>query len=206
MRMLHPFMPFLTEEIWQQLPKASGAPQSIMITLYPVPDEGFIDDAAEKAMALLMDVIVAIRNLRAEYRISPAVAVDVVLQTAEDRPRSLLESYRTIVLEQAKCRHVEVEGRDQPPVGSVKQVVNDVDVYLIIEGVVDVEAEARRLEKDLGKVEKELEGVEKKLANSSFVERAPAEVVERERERAAEARTRIERLREGLGRLQSFRH
>jgi valyl-tRNA synthetase len=165
-----------------------------------------IDEQAEKAMALLMDVIVAIRNLRAEYRISPAVPVDVVVQTAEDRSRTLLDSYRQIVVEQAKCRRVEVEGRGQPPAGSVKQVVGDVDVFLVIEGVVDIEAEMRRLEKDLGKSEKELEGVEKKLGNASFVERAPAEVVARERERAAEARTRIASLREGLGRLEAFRH
>jgi valyl-tRNA synthetase len=177
-----------------------------MITLYPVADEGYVDEAAEKAMALLMDVIVSIRNLRAEYRISPATAVDVVVQTSEDRSRTLLDSYRTIVVEQAKCRHVEVEGRGDPPVGSVKQVVGDVDVYLIIEGVVDIEAEIKRLEKDLGKAEKEVEGLEKKLANESFVQRAPAEVVERERGRVADGRTRIASLREGLERLQAFRH
>jgi valyl-tRNA synthetase len=205
MRLLHPFMPFITEEIWQQLPKASGAPQSIMITLYPVADDSMIDEQAEKAMALLQDVVVAIRNLRAEYRISPAVAVDVVVQTSEDRSRTLLDNYRQIVVEQAKCRRVEVESRDQPPAGSVKQVVGDVDVYLVIEGVVDIEAEVKRLEKDLGKAEKELESVEKKLDNASFVERAPAEVVTRERERAADARTRIASLREGLARLEAFR-
>jgi len=130
----------------------------------------------------------------------------VVLQTAEDRSRTLLDNYRQIVVEQAKCRRVEVEGCGQPPAGSVKQVVGDVDVYLVIEGVVDIDAEMKRLEKDLGKSEKELEGVEKKLGNASFVERAPAEVVTRERERAADARTRIASLREGLSRLEAFRH
>jgi valyl-tRNA synthetase len=206
LRMLHPFMPFLTEEIWQQLPKAAGAPQSIMITLYPVVDEHYLDEAAEKAMALLQGVIVAVRNLRAEYRISPGTPVDVVIHAAEGYSGALLPTYRALIMEQARCKRLDIEARGEPPVGSVKQVVGDVEVYLIVEGVVDVEAESARLQKDLGKAEKELEGLEKKLGNSSFVERAPAEVVERERERAAEARTRIERLREGLARLQALQH
>jgi valyl-tRNA synthetase len=201
MRLLHPFMPFITEEIWQQLPKPSGSPQSIMITLFPSTDERFIDAEAEKAMALLKDVVVAVRNLRSEYRISPAAAVEVVLHAGEATSRTLLEGYRSLVMEQAKARRVDVGPRGEPPAGSVKQVIGDVEVYLILEGVIEVATEMARLEKDLAKAQKEHEGVARKLANQSFVERAPAEVVEKERERVAELTARIDRLREGISRL-----
>ncbi|HEY3352792.1 MAG TPA: class I tRNA ligase family protein, partial [Polyangia bacterium] len=201
MRLLHPFMPFITEEIWQQVPKASGAPQSIMITLFPSPDPSFIDAEAEKAMALLMDVVVAVRNLRSEYRISPAASVEVVVHAGEDANRALLERYRSLVMEQAKARRVEVARRGEPPAGSVKQVIGEVEVYLILEGVIDVAAETARLEKDLGKAQKELDGVARKLENESFVARAPAEVVAKERERQTDLHARIDRLREGISRL-----
>ncbi|MEO5768017.1 MAG: valine--tRNA ligase, partial [Polyangia bacterium] len=108
MRLLHPFMPFLTEEIWQQLPKSSGAPQSIMITLYPVKDLRFIDDASEASMALVQKVIVALRTIRAEKNIAQTARLTAILTVGDDYKKTILEGYREIVAEQGRCAAVRV--------------------------------------------------------------------------------------------------
>ena len=98
MRLLHPFMPFITEEIWQQLPKASGTPQSIMITLYPVRDVRFHDDASEASMALVQKIIVAVRSIRTERNIPTSARADRAARgqrrLQEDDPRGLQERHR----------------------------------------------------------------------------------------------------------------
>ena len=104
MRLLHPFMPFVTEEIWQQLPKPSGAPQSIMITLYPVRDVRFHDDASEASMALVQKVIVALRSIRTERKIPTSVRLEALLAVADDYKKTILEGYKTIIAEQGRCQ------------------------------------------------------------------------------------------------------
>src|SRR3954447_25454900 len=108
MRLLHPFMPFLTEEIWQQLPKPSGAPQSIMITLYPVRDVRFYDDASEASMALVQKVIVALRSIRTERNIPSTARIKALLAVSDDYKKTILEGYKTIIAEHAKCSDVRI--------------------------------------------------------------------------------------------------
>src|SRR5205823_7382455 len=103
MRLLHPFIPFLTEEIWQKLPKPSGAPQSIMITLYPVRDVRFYDDASEASMALVQKIIVALRGIRADKGIPSATRVVALLSVNDDYKKTILDGYKTIIAEQGKC-------------------------------------------------------------------------------------------------------
>ena len=104
MRLLHPFMPFVTEEIWQQLPKPSGAPQSIMITLYPVRDVRFHDDASEASMALVQKIIVAVRSIRTERNIPTSARLTVLLAVNDDYKKTILEGYKTIIAEQAQLQ------------------------------------------------------------------------------------------------------
>src|SRR5262249_7746292 len=108
MRLLHPFMPFITEEIWQQLPRHSGAPQSIMITLYPVRDVRFYDDASEASMALVQKVIVAIRTIRADKKIPGPARIKVLLAVTDDYKKTILEGYKTMIAEQGRCSEVRV--------------------------------------------------------------------------------------------------
>src|SRR3954465_2086838 len=108
MRLLHPFMPFLSEEIWQQLPKPAGAPQSIMITLYPIPDPRFVDDASESSMALVQKVITTIRSLRTERNVPSAVRSRGILNGADDYKKTILEGYERIIAEHGRCREVVV--------------------------------------------------------------------------------------------------
>ena len=159
MRLLHPFMPFLTEEIWQQLPKPSGAPQSIMITLYPVRDVRFYDDASEASMALVQKVIVALRAIRTERNIPSSARVTALLAVTDDYKKTILEGYKTIIAEQGRCSEVRVRRSGASFSGEfvlskmAMKMAGDVEVMVPLEGLVDTTAEKAKekakLEKDL---------------------------------------------------------
>ena len=200
LRLLHPFMPFLTEEIWQQLPKPSVAPGSVMITAYPAADERFLDAEAEKQMGLVMEVSVAIRSIRSEYNVPPSQVVSVLVK-AEGERRELLGGLTEMIDRGARVK-VSLVDALPPARNAAKAVVaGDIEVQVPLVGLIDVEAEKARLLRDAKKADKEIETIRKKLDNPSFVERAPAEVVEKERARLAEETARVERLRTALSAL-----
>jgi valyl-tRNA synthetase len=195
MRLLHPFMPFVTEEIWQQLPKASGAPQSIMITLYPMPDPRFVDDASEESMALVQKVITTIRSLRTERNVPSAVRSRVLLTVADDYRKTILEGYQQLVAEQGRCREVMVRRAGEAPQGAtVTGLAGDIEVILFLEGASDAGAERAKLEKERTKLASDRDYLAKKLANPQFVEKAPAAVLDKDRARLAEMDAALDRL------------
>jgi valyl-tRNA synthetase len=204
-RLLHPFMPFITEEIWQQLPKLTGTPGSIMITMYPVANAGLVDEEAERRMSLLQNVVVAVRNLRSEYNVAPSVALSVTLQPKSEQSREALVAEQAIVKSMARVGQLELVAMDAPlPAGSVVSVVDDVQVAVRLAGSIDVGAERTRIERDIKKAEKERAGVAARLENPSFKERAPADVVEKATKDLAELDERIARLNGSLERLSSL--
>jgi valyl-tRNA synthetase len=200
-------MPFITEEIWQQLPKGSGAPQSIMITLYPVRDVRFYDDASESSMSLVQKVIVAIRGIRAEKNIPGPAKVTVLLAVTDDYKKTILEGYKMLIAEQARCGEVRVRRSGASFSGEFSldnmamALAGDVEVMVPLDGLVDPGAEREKLEKDLGKLVKDRDYLAKKLANPNFVERAPLEVLEKDRGRLAELNAAIEKIEAALMRL-----
>lgn len=182
MRLLHPFMPFLSEEVWQRLvPDARRS--SVMIQ--PWPEGGERDLAAEREMELIMEVIRAIRNLRSEMHVPPAKKARVSVAGPEDARRPL-EGGRDYILTLAGVETLELLAETPKAAQAVTAAVGPVEVVLPLEGLVDVAAEKARLEKELTATRAELEKARRKLGNPSFVEKAPAEVVEKEREREAE--------------------
>jgi valyl-tRNA synthetase len=196
MRLLHPFMPFLTEEIWQQLPKASGAPQSIMITLYPIPDPRFTDDASEASMALVQKVVTTIRSLRTERNVPSSVRSKVVLNVADDYKKTILEGYQAIIAEQARCRELIVRRPGEATTGSVAiGMAGDVEAILFLETApADTAADRAKLEKDRAKLVSDRDFLTKKLSNPQFLDRAPAAVLEKDRARVAEIEAALARL------------
>jgi valyl-tRNA synthetase len=207
MRLLHPFMPFLTEEIWQQLPKTSGAPQSIMITLYPVRDVRFYDDASEASMALVQKVIVAIRAIRGEKNIPGPAKIMALLAVGDDYKKTILEGYKQIIAEQGRCSEVRVRRSGASFSGEfaldniATAMAGDVEVMVPLEGLVDPEAERGKLEKELAKLKNDRDRLKTKLSNPMFVERAPLEVLDKDRARLAELESAIEKLEAALARL-----
>jgi valyl-tRNA synthetase len=200
-RLLHPFMPFITEEIWQQLPKPTGTPGSIMITMYPVADASLVDEVAEREMALIRDVVVAVRNLRSEYNVAPSKELDVTVQLQSADSKATLEQHGGLVRTLARVGKLTLATAGEPPAGTVVSVVGDAQVCVHLLGTIDFEAEMARIDKDLAKTEKERAGVSGRLGNPSFVERAPEDIVAKERARLAELDDKIGKLKDSVERL-----
>jgi valyl-tRNA synthetase len=189
LRLLHPFMPFITEELWQRLPHTG---ESIMVAPYPRVTARQADAAAEREMAILMEVITGIRNVRGEMRISPAVALAVIVRPAPEHA-AVLAATAPLVEALARAR-LRLDANASRPPGAAVALVGGSEVYVDLAGVVDLEAERQRLGKELAKVEETIGFVTAKLARPDFVERAPAAVVERERVRLVEQQALRDKL------------
>ncbi len=200
LRLLHPFMPFLTEEVWQRLPKGRGAPASIMLARFPRPRRGAADPRAEAEMGLLMAVVTAVRNVRSEMQIPAGRSLSVIVRPPDAAQAALLQDALAPLGALARAE-VRVDPAAVRPPRSALGLAEGCEVYIPLEGVVDLSAERRRLERDLGRVEEELARLEAKLARPEFRERAPADVVAREEARRAEQGALGAKLREALERL-----
>ena len=185
LRLLHPFMPFITEEIWQALPGTKEG-TTIMLALYPEPSpDRFYPDAAAN-MERVMAVIGAIRNIRGEMEVPPSREISVILSCGSEESLSLMKHDEGAIISLARVADLAIgQGIEKPEDASI-QVAGDVQIYVPLKGLVDVEEEEKRLLKEIAKIEKEIDQFSKKLENPSFVERAPADVVAKEREKLAE--------------------
>jgi valyl-tRNA synthetase len=191
LRLLHPLMPFITEEIWQQLPHRG---ESIMVAPYPRARAARIDAEAERQMQSVIDLVTAIRNVRGEMRIAPGVSLAVTVR-ATDEHLTLFEEQRPLIETLARCRLTVDQHASRPP-NAALTVVGASEVYVDLTGVVDLVAERQRLTKEMARLDETLAFLAGKLARADFVERAPAEIVERERTRLADARALREKLEE----------
>ncbi len=197
LRLLHPFMPFITEEIWQRLPHAGA---SIMLAPFPKAPKKAHDAPAEKDMALLIGVVTAIRNIRGEMRIPPSTTLRAVLRPGSRPAAKLLTSHAPLVQTLARSEAT-VDPRAKRPPTSAMAIAGGVECFVHLEGLVDFEAELQRLRKELRKVEEQLSFLEGKLRNKEFKAKAPAEVVEREKARLVEQREIRAKLQASLRRI-----
>jgi len=201
LKLLHPYMPFITEEIYQALPHDC---ESIMISAWPKADENLIDKDAETAMNAIMEAIKSIRNMRAEVNADPHKKVKAILLVAPE----LIEVIK------ANANYIEylgvVEGLDILPAGSDKPknamaaVNTGVEVYLPLSGLIDVELETQRLNKELAGLEKDLQRSSGKLKNKGFLAKAPAEVIAKEQAKVEEGSGKIKAIQERLAYLKTL--
>jgi valyl-tRNA synthetase len=203
LRLLHPIIPFITEEIWQRIPKVDGLPKSIIISRYPDAEiDASPDLLAEREMEQLQQVIVAARTMRSEHEISPQKALPLILRSDSETTRALLARERAFIA--TLCRAevtVEPQSGSTAPEGSAVAVAAEVTVLVPLQGLVDLAKERERIERSLRKTLKDLEAVDKKLCNADFIARAPEDLVQRERERLAGLVQAKEKLEAGLARL-----
>jgi valyl-tRNA synthetase len=197
LRLLHPFMPFVTEALWQALPHEGEA---LIIASWP--EGGSVDDQAEAAMQSLMDVVRGIRNVRAEYDVPAGRRIPAVLVTG-DRT-SLFADHRQVLCSLA---HLDadalqiVDTVEEKPAQALTVVEGGVEAYLPLAGMIDLEAEKERIMVEMETLTKRIGDLEIRLRNENFVNKAPAHVVQRERDRRDEARDRWVRLRDRLHQL-----
>jgi len=189
--LLHPFLPFVTEEIWQRFNPGKG---SIMVAQYPVADSRLFDPNAEATMEMIIEVITAIRNIRAEMGIPPGEKIEALLFCDNElRLRSVLD-HEEYVQNLARVKKVIAKREGERPKFAAAALVGDIEIFIPLEGVIDIEAEEARLKKDLVKVEKDLATIEKKLTNPEFLAKAPAEVVEKVKGEGTELQEKHDKL------------
>ena len=190
LRLLHPFMPFITEELWQyimtQRNPARQKTESIMISSYPKgSDAYFYPDAAER-VERLKDLIRGIRNIRSEMDIPPSAKVRVFIKVQGSEENNELDLMNEYILKLCRASEI-VTGDDiSRPKASAAGVVRDMEIFIPLEGIFDFEDEKKRLQKKLGKIEKDYFAYDKKLKNTAFINNAPAEVIEKDREKFEE--------------------
>ena len=194
LRLLHPFMPFITEEIWQRLP---GTGESIMIAPYPRVGRGQVDARAERDMTAVMAAVMAIRNIRGEMRIAPGLPLSVTIRPAADAA-PLFAATASLVGSLARA-DVSVDAEATRPHTSALAVLGTAELYVDLAGVVDLAAERARLDKEIRKATESITFIEGKLARADFVERAPAPIVEKERQRLREQQELQQKLEASLG-------
>jgi valyl-tRNA synthetase len=200
LKLLHPFMPFLTEELWR-LTSEQGAKREGLLTLAPWPRlEGLENEKAEAEIGWLIDLVSAVRSVRSEMNVPASAQVPLVLVTGKEteaRAGRWDEALRRL------ARLSEITFAAKPPPGSVQLLVRGEVAAMPLKGVVDLAAERVRLEKELKKVADDIDRVDKKLTNADFMARAPEEVVDEQREKRAEAEDRQAKIKEALERLKS---
>ncbi|GAB7026271.1 valine--tRNA ligase [Geotalea toluenoxydans] len=204
LRLLHPFMPFITEEIWQALPGKKGH-ASIMLAEYPrrKAEWDFRDGATE--MELVMAVISGIRNIRGEMEVPPSKSIAAMLDCKSPASLKLLKKNEVYIVSLARLSDLAIGQSIERPADAALQVAGDVEIVVPLKGLVNVEEEEKRLLKEIGKIDKDMDFLSKKLENPSFVDRAPAEVVAKEREKVAEFANKKQVLGESLEKIRRLK-
>src|SRR5262249_53567777 len=197
-RLCHPFMPFISEESWQRLPHQG---ESIMIAPFPRARRRWRDPEAERRMKPVIDIVGAIRAIRSESRIPPGAELAVTLRPGAAGATEAVTGAAPLMGGLARSVITGAPDAARRP-QSAHALAGDAEVFVHLAGVVDLGAERNRLRKEIEKAEKEIAFIEGKLGRPDFVERAPAEVVERERLRLAEQRRIREKLSTGLAALE----
>lgn len=204
LRLLHPFMPFITEEIWQKVaPLLDEKGDSIMLAAYPRFDADLVDTEAEEHIHWLRGIIIAIRNIRGEMDISPAKAIPVLLRRGSADDQARLEAYRPYLQKLAKLESIDWLEADQDAPASATGLHAGLEILVPLAGLIDVTAERTRLDKEISKLQGVLKQVEGKLGNNRFVENAPADVVQKERDKQQEMTASIAALKDKLEQLKN---
>ncbi|PIX22115.1 MAG: valine--tRNA ligase [Deltaproteobacteria bacterium CG_4_8_14_3_um_filter_43_13] len=199
--LLHPFMPFITEEIWSKLPNSEG---SITVHQYPKSDSNLIDEKAEAEMNLIIDIVGNIRNVRGEMNIPPATQVETFLYTEDQETYDKLERNKDHIKNLARIGTLSMSSDKKEYKSSATAVVDKVEIFVPLKGIIDFYEEEKRLKKKSDKIEKKLILLNKKLSNEDFLSKAPPHVIEDERIENMKLIEKKRKFEEGIHRMQEL--
>ncbi len=199
LRMLHPFIPFVTEELWQHLPRPQGDERFLISARFPCPDEKLIDEEAEQDMQFLMSLIGGIRNTRAELNIPPRAMLNIIIAAQDKKIRDIIANNEVYIKRLSRVEDIAfIEDRKRRPKGSASIVLNNSEVFIPLKGLLDVEDEIRKLTKQEKKLLNDLKKSEAKLNNDNFLKKAPKEIVEKEQNKVKEIGEQLKKIRDNL--------
>jgi len=201
MRLLHPFIPFITEEIWQQLPKRPGEAPAVTLAPFPAGQPLWADAEAERDVQYVQEVVSTIRTVRSERGVPPSRKIAAIIEESDAASAEMLKSQAAYIRQLAGLETLEFRADVVPGPDTVKRVLEHAHVYIPLAGIVDRAGEIAKLQKELAGVDKEASGLAAKLANERFVGKAPAAVVEEARARAVQLAERHQKLRATLAEL-----
>jgi valyl-tRNA synthetase len=199
LRLLHPFMPYVTEEIWQHIPKSGAGKESIVTAAFPADLPA--DEAAEAEMSVLIEAVTGIRTIRGELNLSPSIELKAHVKTLSGKTKEVLERDLLYLRKLARADIVELGGSVKKPRGSAAAVRNSLEVYVPLEGLLNIGMEIDRLNREEAKIRETIDFLNRKLLNEDFLKRAPKEVVSKEKEKYDECLRKVERIREHIGKL-----
>jgi valyl-tRNA synthetase len=208
LRLLHPYMPFITEELWQnlkvRLPSGWQDAESIMVSTYPQTDETAVDPQAEQIMETVIDIIRSVRNARSQYRVESAKWIEV--QIYADKLTPSISAYSQVIQTLARAQPVTVlQSQDQRPrtENTLVLVLKDTEVFIPMESMIDLKAENNRLQKEIEQSEAEIAQLETRLKDKEFLTKAPVAVVQKEQNKLTSRKDKLERLKQELARFQT---
>ncbi|WP_108661163.1 valine--tRNA ligase [Acuticoccus kandeliae] len=199
LKLLHPFMPFLTEELWEITAEQSGIKRDTLLVHARWPQAGLEDETSAAEINFILELVASVRSVRAESNVPASLEADIVVVGASRHHEAWLTRHEAAIRRLARAASVSVS--DVAPPHSAQSVVGDVVVCLPLAGLVDIDAERERLAKELSRLEKDIAKIDGRLSNEKFLEKADVETVEEQREKRQEAETRLVRLRAAIERL-----
>jgi len=202
LQMLHPFIPFITEEVWLKI-RDAGDSDSLVISKWPAEFRALINDPVEKKMAILQNAIGAIRNIRGEMNIPNNRTAKVVVIGSNGTNLDLITANRDVFEHLAKVDGLECRQKGEKPPRAASAVVNDLEIYLPLEGLINFEVEKARLDKEIKRLEKQLEALNQKLQSAEFLNKAPEDVIKREKQKKADFESNLNKLKLNLESLEA---
>jgi len=202
LRLAHPFMPFITEEIWQRIKAQAGVSgETLMLQPWPVANESRIDAAAEGDIEWVKQLMLGVRQIRGEMKISMAKRIDIIVANASAEDLRRLADFEPLLSKLAKLESVRVLAAGEEAPMSATTLVGEMEVLVPMAGLIDKDAELARLDKEIGRLQGEVQRVGGKLNNQGFVAKAPAEVLDKERAKLAEAEQALAKMVEQRGKI-----
>ncbi len=195
LKLLHPFMPYITEELWHLIP---GREKSIMEEAFPEPDKNLLFPSDEEKFEFFKEVVTGIRNTRVELGIKPALEIEVLYKSKNPDEARVIEENVNFIKKLARVKSIRAAEEGDDLEKAALKIVGDTEIYVMLEGLMDWKSELKRLEKELKKVEKDLDFLSRKLQNYEFLEKAPKNIVEKEMEKYETLKEKRERILESI--------